>query len=105
MKQLLAIASAAVLASGLAVAEPVSTPKAGAHKPAAAPSKTAPAKTSKTTKKVAVIPDQSTASAPHRYPASARVLPPSRPLASGAKSQAGTVHKDAPLDQVAGAGG
>ena len=103
MKQLLAIASAAVFASGLAYAEPASSAKAGSSKSAAATasSKAAPSKT----KKVAVIPDRSTAAAPHRYPASARVLPPSRPLASGAKSQAGTVHKDAPLDQVAGAGG
>jgi hypothetical protein len=54
----------------------------------------------------AVVPlDRSTASAPHKYPPSARVNPPPRPLRSNDRSQAGTVHKDAPLDQIAGAGG
>lgn len=48
--------------------------------------------------------DRSTAAAPHKYPPSARVLPTPRPLQSNDKSQAGTVHKNAPLDQVAGAG-
>jgi|GEM_PF-5708579 len=49
--------------------------------------------------------DASTAKAPHRYPASARKLPDPKPLKSNSSSNAGTVHKDAPLDQIAGAGG
>jgi hypothetical protein len=49
--------------------------------------------------------DRSTAAAPHEYPTSARVYPPARPLRSNDKAQAGTVHKNAPLDQIAGAGG
>ena len=103
MKHLLAVTAAALAAGALGLAHAETGAQAGAGTAKAAAAK-ASAK-AKTAKKAPVVPDRSTAAAPHRYPASAQVKPTAKPLASSASSQAGTVHKDAPLDQVAGAGG
>ena len=103
MRHLLIAAISITALSGAAYAEGTASKSTTA--PARTLSKPTPAKAAKSAKKQPVIPDTSTASAPHRYPRSARILPPARPLASSASSQAGTVHKDAPLDQIAGTGG
>ena len=102
MRHLLIAAISIIALGGAAYAEGTASKSTTA--PARTLSKPTPAKAAKSAKKPVIL-DTSTASAPHRYPRSARILPPARPLASSASSQAGTVHKDAPLDQVAGTGG
>ena len=55
------------------------------------------------TKKAPAVKDTASAGAPHHYPATAKKAPTT--VGAIRSNNDGTVHKNAPVDQVAGAGG